>query len=608
MADLDEELLGLVGDDDSGDEESVDDFERLEQAELGEISGAEEPQPSVEKVEEAPERKKGVAQKVRAKRGKRKVRQPSEDEDDIASPSPGSPASVQHDNDEADAPGEDDEEAKPLYPLEGKYESERDKSYVLGLSEIAREELLATRAEEVTRRTQDQLLKRALASNAASKQKRKAAAADLEDSNRRTTRPKTEKQVALDSYRKAREEKGAQRDRLASTRDDRKDEKSPSSHGSDRDADGESEVEWAAEPERKDDHPAELKDFDRTRIGRSAFARICFYPGFEQAIRGCFTRVAIGQNRETGQSMYRMCQIKDFTEGKPYQLENASGKQFTTDQYAIVSQGSSEKPWPFQACSDSHITESEYGRYVDTLKKENIKPPSRRFLVKKLEDITALINLHFTEDMLNQKFAKQRAIQLKHDPAHQAKLKRKDIEKRRAEAEQNMDEKELARCDAELQALENGAANGGTKIAPKVKAKDQASPAKPMAQHESLAILNRQNRAKNQQEVRQALIKERQKVEKARKEAYEKKVAEVREKVHAKAKARRSSQDKELFGEDTPGTSRAGTPGTNDTSTPKRRTDIPLNGAAKGPIGALKKKNMDDDIIGGLDLDIDIEI
>ncbi|MGG6497386.1 UNVERIFIED_CONTAM: hypothetical protein NY603_31140, partial [Bacteroidetes bacterium 56_B9] len=86
------------------------------------------------------------------------------------------------------------------------------------------------------------------------------------------------------------------------------------------------------------------------------------------------------------------------------------------------------------------------------------------------------INLHFTEEMLNQKFAKQRAIQLKYDPVHQAKLKRKDIEKRRAEAEQNMDEEEVARCDDELQALENGAANGGTKIAPKVKAKDQASP------------------------------------------------------------------------------------------------------------------------------------
>lgn len=85
MADLDEEILGLVGDDDSGDEESLDDFERLEQAErLGDLSGAEAPQPSVEQnVDDAPERRKGVAQKVRAKRGKRKARQQqSEDEDD----------------------------------------------------------------------------------------------------------------------------------------------------------------------------------------------------------------------------------------------------------------------------------------------------------------------------------------------------------------------------------------------------------------------------------------------------------------------------------------------------------------------------------------------
>ena len=527
--------------------------------------------------------------------------------DDIAdwvarsSLTPGSPESAIQDDD-ADAPGEEEEDIAPLYPLEGKYENEQDRSYVEGLSEIQREELLAQRAEEVTRRTQDALLKKALASSsAANKQKRKAAAADLEDNNRRTTRPKTEKQTALDSYRKAREEKGAQRDRLASARD-RRDERSPSSHGSERDADGESEVEWAAEPERKDEPPATITDFNHARMGRSGFAKVCFYPGFEEAIRGSFARVAIGMNRETGQSMYRMCQIKGFTEGKPYQMENSAGKPFTTDQYAIVAQGSAEKPWPFSACSDGRFTDAEYSRYVDTLQKESMKPVSRRFLERKVAEIKKLIDIQFTEDMLNQKFSKQRAIQLKYDPVHQAKQKRKDIQRRRAEAEQNMDEEEIARCDAELEALENGAANGGPKIAPKVKAKDHASPAKPVAQHESLAILNRQNRAKNQQEVRQALIKERAKIEKARKDAHEKKTAEVRAAVHAKA-----AKNRELFGEDTPGTSRAGTPSANGTSTPKKRIDASLNGV-KGPIGALKKKNMDDEVISGLDLDIDIEI
>lgn len=527
------------------------------------------------------------------------------DQKACSSATPGSPESVVQDE-EADAPGEEEEEIEPLYPLEGKYKSEDDRHYVEGLSEIQREELLAQRAELVTRRTQDQLLKKALASSsAANKQKRKAAAADLEDNNRRTTRPKTEKQTALDTYRKAREEKGAQRDRVASARD-RRDERSPSSHGSERDADGESEVEWAAEPERKDEPPAEITDFNYARMGRSGFAKVCFYPGFEEAIMGSFARVAIGPNRETGQSMYRMCQIKGFTEGKPYQMANSVGKPFTTDQYAIVAQGSAEKPWPFSACSDGRFTDAEYVRFMDTLRKESIKVPSRRFLHKKVAEIKGLLDMQFTEEMLNQKFSKQRAIQLKYDPVHQAKLKRKDIQRRRAEAEQNMDEEEMARCDAELEALENGAANGGPKTAPKVKAKDHASPAKPVAQHESLAILNRQNRAKNQHEVRQALIKERAKIEKARRDAHDKKTAEVRAAVHAKAHSRALQHNKELFGEDTPGTSRAGTPA-NGTNPSKKRADMALNGI-KGPIGALKKKNMDDEVISGLDLDIDIEI
>lgn len=220
----------------------------------------------------------------------------------------GAPVIDDHDG-EADAPAEHDDEDAPLYPLEGKFTSAADRDYVLSLGELKREEILAERAQEVIKRQQDLQLRKALASNnATNKAKRKAAAADFEDSNRRSTRPRVEKRTALDDYREARERKGAERDRVALARD-RKDERSPSPRGSEADADGESEVEWA-EPERKDEPPAEIRDFDRCRVGRSNFAKVCFYPGFEDAIRGCFARVSIGVNRETGQNAYRMTQIK----------------------------------------------------------------------------------------------------------------------------------------------------------------------------------------------------------------------------------------------------------------------------------------------------------
>lgn len=215
---------------------------------------------------------------------------------------------------DADAPAEDDDDA-PLYPLEGKFVSSTDRAHILSLPEIEREGILAERAEEVSRRQQDIQLKKQLQRSqaAANKHKRKAAAAELEDGSRRTTRPKTEKASALDNYKRAREQKGAERKELESGRG-RRDERSPSSV-SDRDADGESEVEWA-EPtssRHREEPPAELRDFERTRVGRSNFSKVCFYPGFEDAIKGCYTRVSIGLNRETGQNLYRMAQIKGET-------------------------------------------------------------------------------------------------------------------------------------------------------------------------------------------------------------------------------------------------------------------------------------------------------
>jgi len=212
---------------------------------------------------------------------------------------------------EVDAPGSPDEDA-PLYPLEGQYLNARDRDDILALPEIRREELLAERAQEVLKRQQDMQLKRALAQTkaAANKHKRKAAVAELDDGGRRT-RPKADKaKTALDDYKRARELKGTDRGRVDAVVD-RRDERSASA-ASDRDADGESEVEWAepASDSRRDEPLPELKDFERCRIGRSNFARICFYPGFEDNIKGCFCRVSIGLNRETGQNQYRMTQIK----------------------------------------------------------------------------------------------------------------------------------------------------------------------------------------------------------------------------------------------------------------------------------------------------------
>lgn len=283
-------------------------------------------------------------------------------------------------------------------------------------------------------------------------------------------------------------------------------------------------------------------------------------------------------------------------------MENANGKHFTTDQYALVAHGSAEKPWPFHACSDSKFSEDEFRRFLETLSKENIRPSSRKHLTNKVNDIHDLLNQHFTEETLQQKFAKQRAMELKYDPVHAARQKRKDIHRRRDEAEANGDDEEIARCDAELEALDNAAANGAAKPKP-----TSAAPTKPLTQHERLAQLNQTNRSKNQQEVRKALIEERRKLEREREAMRDKKTLAVKASLATGAKAKddlRKSEIRDMFGEGDTDGSRAATPAI---GTPKKA------GAAlavrKGPVGALKVKELDDDVIGSLDLGIDeIEI
>lgn len=195
----------------------------------------------------------------------------------------------------------------------------------MAMPEIQREELLSERAQQVDRHNQDQALRRLLAARereeARTQKKRKASGADLE-SQRKSSRKKTavggrkvgEPSDAIEAYKRQREQKGKrdeQRRRDASRKERSRD--SPSRAG--RDSEDDSEVEWDDDRRRspspvKDDPPAELQDIQRARVGRSNFAQVCFYPGFDQAISNCYTRVIIGPNPKTGQNEYRVCLIK----------------------------------------------------------------------------------------------------------------------------------------------------------------------------------------------------------------------------------------------------------------------------------------------------------
>lgn len=253
----------------------------------------------------------------------------------LSASTPGSPNSLQSapmSESESDSPptGHADPEGAE-YPLENKYFSELDKAKILAMSEITRESILADRAQRHERKLQDQHLRRLLQARedaeAKENNKRKAGTADLEDGQRKSSRQKTtlggrkvgETSDAMKAYKRQLEQKGVrdeQRKRDAEERNERKGRGSVDDGYSDADADGESEVEWdegkpkASQYGIRDDQPAGLIDFERVRVGRDNFAKVCFYPGFDAAIKGCFARVSIGIDKASGENIYRMAQIK----------------------------------------------------------------------------------------------------------------------------------------------------------------------------------------------------------------------------------------------------------------------------------------------------------
>lgn len=212
------------------------------------------------------------------------------------------------------------------YPVDGLFVSAGEKAEIMGMREVEREIKIAERREEIERLRQNRLLRHMVVNQ--DNKKRKATAAELEDGQRKTARVRTkiggtrvgETSSGIDNLRRAREERSNRIQQRELERDRRRPRSSPSYRRSmSRDGRDDSDVEWdspgrankkSRTPEVVEELVPELRDVERVRVGRSRFAEVCFYPGFEEAITGCFIRVNVGPDRETHQDVYRMAIIK----------------------------------------------------------------------------------------------------------------------------------------------------------------------------------------------------------------------------------------------------------------------------------------------------------
>jgi RNA polymerase-associated protein RTF1 len=220
-------------------------------------------------------------------------------------------------------------------------------------------------------------------------------------------------------------------------------------------------------------------------------------------------------------------------------------QSFYTDMHVKLSSGKSTKEWPFTHCSESPFTEAEFSRWKKQLEVDNLPLPSKSECRKHCDAINALIDHRFTGEELNQKLAKQNKYRHLLQPVKPSLVKNSSMD-----------------------------------------------------QQQKLQLRNQLNRKQNTEDVRKALVAEKNKqraAARARAKAAQEKAAQD---AAASLTVPKSDMDG-LFSDAGSDISRTATP----VPGPNR-----LVQEKKGGIPTFSKVSMEDDILGSIDLGIDIDI
>ncbi|KAI1609097.1 hypothetical protein EDD37DRAFT_138702 [Exophiala viscosa] len=607
MADLDAELLALAGGDSSGEESTPSSPKPKSSS----------PPRTKQQLRRAPSpadmARKGVAKTVKRPRRRKAY---SDDEDEASSLSQHSEsASMSQSDSEADfEPGAE----KPIFPYEKLYYDAEDKARIESKPEIEREEILAQRSEQVERHEQDLTLRRLVAARAreeaknAAKNKRKASAADLEDTQRKSTRQRTkvgggrvgEASSAIEAYKQQRAEKNLRDEQRKKDGYTRK-PASPQEDYSDADAEGESDNDYDDRKYRrrspsppKDEPIAELADIQRAKVGRDNFAQVCLTPGFEGAITDCYVRVCLGPGRDPKVNEYRLCLIKGFTIGKPYAMVGSNGRPFPVETYIIAAHGKAERPWSFLECSMSKFTEDEWRRYRVVMANEDCKLPTKKFINAKLDQINTLLAHRFSEQEISQKIKNQNTLMEKITRSQEKQDLREQINAAIADGNEELAEE----LENKLASVIPQKLAFGTSLS-------RAQSEYVNEDQERIAELNRRNQRVNAENVRKAQLAE-MRARKSKKLT----VPGVDDLFEGGSDISRTGTP--VNGTGTPklvaNLSRMGTPnppttsnGTPTSSTPSGIVVKPV--AKKKGLPVIRKAALDDEILASMDLGIDID-
>ena len=292
-----------------------------------------------------------------------------------------------------------------------------------------------------------------------------------------------------------------------------------------------------------------------------------------------------------------------------YALLRDNGKKITTKQHLSCMVNGEEKTFWFGLVSNSVVSEVEVANYKNALADTGKAVPTKPLLNSKLDEIHALINRSWTESELQEKLRRTGILTNKI-----AGLDRIQIANRRHAAEERDDEAGIAKADAELMALAGPKLHYGTFL---IDPRAPPPAVHELTQQERLAEINRANRKKNTEDVRKAqhaekraARQEREKV--SRGEAVQNPFARVKVSTKIFHDANNTLTPKQVREQASQNGSRAGTPGTPMLTAKKEVSRLPTPErkplVTKGGLPVLSSRNLDDEVLGAMDLGIDVEI
>lgn len=251
------------------------------------------------------------------------------------------------------------------------------------------------------------------------------------------------------------------------------------------------------------------------------------------------------------------------------------------------------------------------------MQEDNLPLATKPALIKKIDEIDALIKHEFTPEQINEKLRRSGVLDAKF-----ASVQRSALQAQRKDAVARGDEAAIAKIDAELAALDGPKLAFGTSLTKPAKTANKGQ-----TQQERLAELNRINRKANTADVRKAQQAER-KAEALAREAIARGEAVANPFARVKTRAKIHHDSSELLNpiklqrskDNSRATSplpadlkRAGSSAGSRGTTPGKEIDFskikPASATVrKGPFLAIASRNDDDDMMSAIATEIGIEI